>query len=280
MNADRELVIAEAMQQALTQLKGHTWNDVESVSSVPDFPLETLFLKASQDLDHVTILNSMLTTAKPIKVEKSDPKKCEDSVEFRRISSFFQSNTDRFLRSITTHTHDIYSLVEELRLLNPFVELDDTGFLPHISITISNIFTVKLIFSIEKQLSFVVVHSISEKNRSPFEQSDFRIFRTLAVYFSRVIPDFTLKYGKRGIVEFSIWLKSYDNLIQTSCSKCGGFIERDLTGDLLPPIIRTVSNCSAYHIRCAPFEIELPDFGYVTLMSEEQMQEKLAKASK
>ena len=48
------------------------------------------------------------------------------------------------------------------------------------------------------------------------------------------------------------------------------------TGDLLPPIIRTVGTCYPYHIQCAPFEIELPDFGFVTLMSEDQMQEKSA----
>jgi hypothetical protein len=51
-------------------------------------------------------------------------------------------------------------------------------------------------------------------------------------------------------------------------------MERDLSGDLLPLIIRNVATCLPYHIRCAPFEIELRDFGYVTVMSETQMQEE------
>ena len=129
-------------------------------------------------------------------------------------------------------------------------------------------------------LSFVVVHGDKEADKSPFEQSDARVFRTLAVYFSRTLPDFILKYGQRGLIEFAIWLRSYENLWKAPCTKCEKLMAKDLTGDLLPPIIRTVNACYPFHVRCAPFEIELPDFGYVTLMSEEQMQEKVSHSGK
>ena len=280
MNADREVVIAEAMQQSLTQLKGHAWNEIESLSTNGNINTDKLFEKALQDLEHVSILNSMLQSTKPIQNDKSDTKKCEDSVEYRRISTFFQNNSDRFLRRNPTYKFDLDDyLIKIQEITNNKCELKKE-FINYLILPISNYFFVKIIFSLDDQLLFVVVHGISENEKSPFEQSEFRIFRTLAVYFSRVLPDFLLKYHSRGLIEFIIWLKSYENLYHSPCSKCELFIDRDLTGDLLPPIIRTVSNCTSYHIKCAPFEIELPDFGYVTLMSEEQMQERVSHINK
>jgi hypothetical protein len=74
-------------------------------------------------------------------------------------------------------------------------------------------------------------------------------------------------------MEFTIWLSCYQNLFITPCYKCENLMERNLTGDLLPPIIRNVGTCYAFHIKCALLEIELPDLTHVTLMSEDEMQD-------
>ena len=281
MNADREVILEETLQLTLTQLKNHTWTDIEALSQNGSIPPEQVFEKAGQDLQHVKLINSMLATAtKELSTERSVPHKCEDSVEFSRIAAYFQSNSERFLQESPTYVYDFETLVPELtRAIGKNVQFAD-GFLPVITIPVGDFFVVKIVFSIEHSPAFVVVHGASEAERSPFEQSDFRVFRTLAVYFSRTLPDFILKYRQRGLIEFTIWLRSYENLFTAPCAKCESIIARDLTGDLLPPIIRTVNSCYPYHVRCAPFEIELPDFGYVTLMSEEQMQEKVAHSGK
>ena len=281
MNADREVLLEETLQQTLTQIKNHTWTDIETLASSGSLEPEKVFEKAEQDLHHAKLINSMLSaTTKELTAERPTPHKCEDSVEFRRLSNFFQSNADRFLRESRTYKYNFDELIPELsRAIGKDVSIED-GFLPVITLPVCDFFVVKIVFSIEHTPAFVVVHSASELDRSPFEQSDFRVYRTLAVYFSRTLPDFVMKYCERGLIEFAIWLKSYENLFTVPCSKCDKFIARDLTGDLLPPIIRTVNSCYPYHIRCAPFEIELPDFGYVTLMSEEQMQEKVSHSGK
>lgn len=276
MNADREVILEETIQNCLTQMKSHAWSDIEQLSTGS---LHADFKKAQQDLNHAELLNNMLSSTRKLSQTNSTQKKCEDAVAFRHISSFFQSNTERFLRTNPRYTYDFNEIKNEIAsIVGEDFEyyLNNEEFLPFICLKVSDYFVVKIIFSIDNQLAFVVVHSSSEIDRSPFEQSDFRVFRTLAVYFSRALPDFILKYHKRGLFEFIIWLKCYKNLFTTPCSnpKCERIIERDLTGDLLPPIIRTVTTCYAYHMKCAPFEIELPDFGYVTLMSEDQMQEK------
>ena len=284
MNADREVVLEETLQQCLTQVKNHAWSEIEKLSQItPGWKLENnpLFVKAQRDLEHVMLLNTMLSSTRKLEQTQSTQKKCEDAVAFRHIATFFQSNTERFLRTNPCYRYDFKRIIPEIRNIvgmgpddEELVSFNDEEFLPYICLKVSGYFVVKIIFSLDNQLSFVVVHSAKEIKRSPFEQSDFRVFRTLAVYFSRVIPDFMLKYHERGLIEFIIWLKCYNNLFTTPCSKCEKIIERDLTGDLLPPIIRTVSTCYPFHMKCAPFEIELPDFGYVTLMSEDQMQEK------
>lgn len=277
MNADREVILEETLQNCLTQFKNHAWTKIEQLAQgimQPDFT------KAQQDLNHAELLNNMLSSTHELDQVVSTQKKCEDSAIFRHIATYFQSNTERFLRTNPHYTYDFDEIKEEIASIvgESNVLFNDKEFLPYICLKVSDYFVVKIIFSLDNQLAFVVVHSSSEIDRSPFEQSDFRVFRTLAVYFSRALPDFILKYHKRGLIEFIIWLKCYNNLFTTPCSnpKCERIIERDLTGDLLPPIIRTVTTCYAYHMKCAPFEIELPDFGYVTLMSEDQMQEKAA----
>lgn len=280
MNADREVLLEETLQKTLTQLKNHIWSDIDALATTGTLPPDQIFKQAAHDLDHIKLINSMLLTTKDINIEKNDIKKCEDSVEFRRISDFFQTNAERFLKESPVYKYNFNELIPELNsVLDESVSFTD-GFLPFISIPVADIFTVKIIFSLENQPAFVVVHGATEYEKSQFEQSDFRVFRTLSVYFSRALPDFILKYKSKAIVEFAIWLKSYKNLFSAPCNKCEQFISRDLTGDLLPPIIRTITSCLPYHIRCAPFEIELPDFGYVTLMSEEQMQEKLSHPGK
>ncbi|KAK8891291.1 Mediator of RNA polymerase II transcription subunit 27 [Tritrichomonas musculus] len=273
MNADREVVLEETLQECITQMKKDCWTEIEQLSTGA---LHSDFKKAQQDLNHAELLNNMLSTRHKLNPTTPNQKKCEDAVAFRHICSFFQSNTERFLRTNPCYTYDFDEINNEIaNIVGPSnMIFNNEDFLPYICLKVSDYFVVKIIFSIDNQLAFVVVHSSSEVNRSPFEQSDFRVFRTLAVYFSRALPDFILKYHKRGLIEFIIWLKCYNDLFTTSCTKCDQIIERDLTGDLLPPIIRTVNTCYAYHMKCAPFEIELPDFGYVTLMSEDQMQEK------
>jgi hypothetical protein len=276
MNADREIVLEEALQQTLTQLKARAWSDIEALSASPDKPLpdlSTLFDKPAQDLQHASMLNSMLSSTKRVDTELSDARKCEDTTAYRQIAQFFEAHADRFLRANPVYRYEFGTLVPELEhILHqqiPFVD----DFLPYFTIRVSAHFFVKIVFSLDHQPTFVVVHAASEAKRSPFEQSDYRVFRTLAVYFSRVLPDFMLKYKHRGIVDFVTWLQCYGDLFTTPCYKCERFMERDLTGDILPPIIRNVASCYAFHIKCAPLEIELPDFGYVTLLSEEQMHE-------
>lgn len=279
MNADREVVLEDTLQQNITQMKNDAWADIEGLSTQTAAKLarrDKLFETAKQDLEYAAQLNAMLRTTRQFEVDHSDPKKCEDAVAFRSIAADFKANAERFLKTTPYYQYDFPPLVRDLNeITGQDIQFVD-DFLPHITIEVSDIFVVKIIFSIEKRPSFIVVHGSSEINRSPFEQSDFRVFRTLAVYFSRALPDFMLKYKERGLIEFVIWLKCYENLYTTPCCKCEQIIERDLTGDLLPPIIRSASTCFQYHIKCAPFEIELPDFGYVTLMSEDQMQEKAA----
>ena len=283
MNADREVVIQETLQQSLSQLKSHVWQDIESLTGSQTTPssfanIKAIFSKARQDLEHTALLNGMLATTKPLPPgdDSATPEKCENAVAFRHIASFFHKNTERLLRQNPVYRYDYNELQAELRAVAPGPIQFHLGFLTHFTLKVSDYFVVKLIFSVDHRPAFVLVHAASEVDRSPFEQSDFRVFRTLAVYFSRVLPDFMMKYKHRGIVEFVIWLSCYENLFTTPCAHCGKLIDKDLTGDLLPPIIRTVGTCYPYHIQCAPFEIELPDFGFVTLMSEDQMQEKSA----
>jgi hypothetical protein len=281
MNADRAVVLEESLQQTLTQLKARAWSDIEALSGPVDKPLpplDAIFDKARQELQHASLLNMMLGSTKRIDIESSDPRKCEDAVAFRHIAQLFQSNTDRFLRTNPAYCYDFDALLPELQA----VSRQDIGFvddfLPHVIIKVSEYFFVKIVFSLDHKPTFVVVHAAHEVDRSPFDQSDYRVFRTLAVYFSRVLPDFVLKYRHRGLVEFVIWMGCYRDLFVTPCYKCEHLMERDLTGDLLPPIIRNVGTCYAFHIKCAPLEIELPDFGYVTLLSEDLMQEDGAPA--
>jgi hypothetical protein len=283
MNADREIVLEEALQQSLTQLKARAWSDIEALSAPPDKPLpdvNTIFDKPAQDLQHANLLNSMLDSTKRFELEQSDPRKCEDATAFRQIVQFFECHVDRFLRTNPVYCYNFSELIPELELISrqKIVFVDE--FLPYFTVPVSSHFFVKLVFSLDHQPTFVVVHGASEGERSPFEQSDFRVFRTLAVYFSRVLPDFLLKYRHRGIVDFVTWLQCYADLFTTPCYKCEKFMERDLTGDILPPIIRNVGSCYAFHIKCAPLEIELPDFGYVTLLSEEQMHEEAQLGSR
>ena len=278
MNVDREIVLEDTLQHSLTQMKNHTWAEIEALSNLKeDEPLsltpESYFTQASQDLAHINLLNSMLEFTQNIDVETIDPKKCEDAAAFRNISSYFQTNANKFLRKNPVYQYDFDELLPEISQVfsHPCELMDD--FLPVIIIPVSDYFVVKMIFSLDHKPVFIVVHSGTEKDLSPFEQSEFRIFRILTVYFSRALPDFMLNYKKRGIIEFIIWLRCYGDLYTTPCLKCKTIIDRDLTGDLLPPIVRTVQSCEPYHIKCAPFEIELPDFGYVTLISEDQMED-------
>jgi hypothetical protein len=283
MNADREVVLEEALQQTLTQLKARTWSEIEALSASADKPfpdLNTLFDKAGQDLQHASLLNAMLSSTKRLDPDQLDPHRCEDATAFRQIAQFFESHAERFLRASPVYRYDFSALIPELeRITRREIAFAD-DFVPYFTLRVCAHFVVKLVFSLDRQPAFVVVHAASEAARSPFEQSDFRIFRTLAVYFSRVLPDFLLKYRQRGIVDFVTWLQCYDNLFTTPCYKCEQFMERDLTGDILPPIIRNVASCYAFHIKCAPLEIELPDFGYVTLLSEDQMHEEAKVAAR
>ena len=285
MNADREVVIEETLQQSLNNFKSHVWQDIEALTGTQGRPasfdnLSTkLFPKARQDLEHTTLLTRMLLSAnRTLPNCEEDPVKCENAVAFRHIAGFFHRNAERIIMKGTPYRYErLKDLVQTLQTVaHAKVDRFSDDFLPYISLKVSDFFVVKLIFSIDHRPAFVVVHGSSEADRSPFEQSDFRVFRTLAVYFSRALPDFLAKYKQRGLIEFVIWLMCYENLFTTPCASCGKLIEKDLTGDLLPPIIRTVDTCYPYHIKCAPFEIELPDFGFVTLMSEDQMQEKSA----
>lgn len=280
MNADRESVLLESMRETLMELKDNVWKDIDSMSGAPSKTLEQKVLsRAEQDLNHVEKLNNMLDTTKELSCSTADTKQCDDAVTFRKIASFFHNNTERFLRQNPVYTYDFDKLVEEIeKITGQQVEIEG-DFLPYFSLKVADYF-VKFIFSVDYRPSFIVVHGNSEQNRSPFEQSDSRVFRTLAVYFSRVLPDFMLKYKHRGLIEFIIWLSCYHDLFTTPCAKCGKLIHRDLTGDLLPPIKRTVKTCRAYHIECAPFETEMPDFGYVTLMSEDQVQENRPNVQK
>jgi hypothetical protein len=285
MNGDREFVLVESLEQSLTQLKTHTWTVVEALSqqspTAQSLTLDQKFEPAQSDLSHTFLLRSLLTSTAELPTPvKFDAKKAEDAVAFRHLSQFFQTNTDRFLREARVYRFDFAELSEQLSKVRDLTTQFSDDLLPICTLQISEYFIVKIVFSLDHQPTFVVVHGASEKDRSPFEQSDFRVFRTLTVYFSRVLPDFTMRYGKQGLVEFSIWLKCYNLLFTTPCAKCRLLMERDLTGDLLPPIVRNVATCLAYHIRCAPFEIEMPDFGYVTLMSESQLQEEASHLSK
>jgi hypothetical protein len=285
MSADREVVLEESLQQSLTQLKTHTWTVVEALSQQsPAAQTQTVdqqFDAAALDLDHTLLLQSMLTsTADLTQPTNNDPKKAEDVVAFRHLSQFFQTNADRFLRRSPVYHCDFQELSEHLAKVRDLTAHFYDDFVPFCVLQVSDYFVVKLVFSLDRRPTFVTVHSAFEIDRSPFEQSDFRVFRTLAVYFSRVLPDFTLRYGAQGLLEFIIWLKCYNSLLTMPCAKCRQLMERDLTGDLLPPIVRNVATCLAYHIKCAPFEIELPDFGYVTLMSEAQLQEEASHLTK
>lgn len=281
MNSEREILLEETLQQTLTSFKQNVWENIESIASSGKLPEKGLFKKCFKDLEHIKLINSMFKNLEVIKRENIETKKCEDAVEFKRISLFFQNNAERFLRESLTYSYDFNTLIPEFKSLLDEeidflkIELGNGNSLSYISIPVHGFFVVKIIFSIENQPAFVVVHGSDESSKSPFEQSSFRIYRTLTVYFSRTLPDFLMKYKHRGLIEFALWLKSYKGLFTEPCIKCEKLNERDLTGDILPPIIRTVSTCHPYHIKCAPFEIELPDFGYVTLMSEEQVQEKI-----
>jgi hypothetical protein len=212
----------------------------------------------------------MLASTKPLEVEYSDPKKREDAVAFRHISQYFQRNAERLLRTNPIYDYDFSELIPALRTVTKQQISFVDGFLPYFSIQVSDFFIVRILFSLDRRPAFVLVQGTNEASKGPWEQSDFRVFRTLGVYFSRVLPDFMLKYQRRGMIEFVIWLQCYENLFTRPCCKCEQFIDRDLTGDLLPPLIRAVGSCYPYHIRCAPFEIGLPDFGYVTLVSDDQ----------
>ena len=282
MNADRETELLDTIQQDIKQLKEHAWNNIQQLGNTNQNlqigPLSD-FSKAKQDLEHAKLINSMLVTREELPLEKSDSKSCEDANAFRLISQFFQNNAERFQRENPKYIYDFHNLIPSIQTIvgEQNLNFDESTFLPCISIIVANYFVVRFIFSIDHQLAFVVVHGISEINKGPFEQSDFRVFRSLAVYFSSALPDFILKYHERGIIEFIIWLQCYNDLFTTPCHECGTIIKHDLTGDLLPPIIKTISSCYGYHMACAPHEIEVPDYGYITVMSEDQMQEKNAK---
>ncbi|KAH0787995.1 mediator of RNA polymerase II transcription subunit 27 [Histomonas meleagridis] len=278
------MVLEDTLQHTLMEMKSHTWAAIEELSSInPNgkfIPEEhqTIFQKAEYDFQHTKMLNSMLSSSKPVEVDSINHQKCEDAAAFRHIQSFFQTNTDRLLKATRIYTFDFNELIPQIsNLVSQEIILYDEIF-PHFSIRVSPFFVVWFIFSIDHQLLFLSVHGTSE-NKFPTEQSEFRVYRALTVYFSRALPDFMQKYHQSGLLEFIVWLMSYENFYSTRCQKCEKIFERDLTGDLLPPIVRTVAECHAYHIKCSPFEIELPDFGYVTLMSEDQMQDKIAHAT-
>lgn len=282
MNAEREMILEDTMQQTLMQMKNNSWSVIEVLSSIstnenykPEEHLD-IFKKPNRDYEHTKILNDMLAYSNSIELNNISIDKCENALAFQYISKYFQSNTDKILMRNKIILFDLSKLMSEISPLicNGTLMLVDDKIFKYIRFEVENCFYVKLMFGFNSQLTLVSAHASSERDKMPFEKSNFRIFNTLTMYFSRVLLDFLNKYNERGIYEFIIWLKSYRNLYSTQCTKCEKIVDRDITGDVLPPIIRTISNCHAYHIKCAPFEIELPDFGYITLVSDEQLRGK------
>ena len=162
--------------------------------------------------------------------------------------------------SIPFYQYNPKELAAEIsQILSQQIELVE-DLLPFFKIYVSDIFTVSFIFGIDRQIAFIVVHGSNEKNKTVFEQSEYRVFRTLSTYFSRALPYFMMGHHERGIFEFAKWLKSYETLFNTPCSKCGKYIEKDQGSEMLPPIIKSVKTNQFFHIKCSPQEIELPDF--------------------
>jgi hypothetical protein len=212
----------------------------------------------------------MLASTKPLNVEQSDPTKREDAMAFRQVAEYFQTSALRLLRKTVVYEYDFRELIGTLEEVSPLPIVFVDSLLPYFTVQVGDYFVVHVTFSLDRRPTFVVVQAASEKDKGVWEQSAYRVYRTLGIYFSRVLPDFMMKYHARGIIEFVIWLQCYEGLFTRPCCKCEQLIERDLTGDMLPPLIRAVGSCYPYHIKCAPFEIELPDFGYVTLVSDDQ----------
>ena len=96
-------------------MKNHIWTDIEALSTNGSIAPEQVFEKARHDLEHAELIKSMLSTStREITCEGTTAKKCEDSVEFRRVSSFFQNNAERFLRESPVYKYNFEELIPEL----------------------------------------------------------------------------------------------------------------------------------------------------------------------
>jgi hypothetical protein len=260
MNVAREMVLESSLQQTLTEFASLA-SEVQRAAALPGGPLpHGALARAAHAVGHAGLLSAMLSSARPIVSDVPDPQRRADALAFCSIADFFAATAGRFRDADPVCRCDFAALVPELeRVLGRAIAFAD-DFVPSLSVRVCPHFFVKIVFTFDREPAFVVAHAAAEAERSPFEQSAFRVFRTLSVYVARVLPDFTAKYGQRGVVDFVTWLQCYDGLFSTPCAKCGQFMKVDATGDILPPIVRSVASCGAFHIRCAPREIELPEF--------------------
>lgn len=134
--------------------------------------------------------------------------------------------------------------------------------LPTLVINVLNQFFVKIVFSFDYQIDFIVAHGENEEKLDPLEQSCLFTMKAISIYLGKIFSYFNILYKENGLINFINFLKTYDRYAITPCKKCGKIIIKDDFNAIVPPIIRDPINGDAYHVKCASIIEGIGDLGF------------------
>lgn len=178
------------------------------------------------------------------------------------IALYFNASSHDVIVEHPHFTYDIPQLMEEFSKYCECRPVFRNVVLPTIAIPIGNAFILKIVFSAENDVIYILAHSNSEMERSELLQSDTQFGKALSVYLGKVYDYFQELYDDKGIIMFIKWVHSYSDIHTRTCKVCGELLKIDTFGALVPPIIRDPKNCEAYHYCCAPKFEGLENIGF------------------
>ena len=194
------------------------------------------------------------------------------------IETFLSAETDQQTRSfLLENNHYRYNVEEAAKTIEEIVEkevLITDEYMTTLNINVNDNVLVKLVFSPDNEVIFVVAHGLSEINKIPIEPSDLPAEKALTVYLGKAFDYFQNLFGENGLFEFAKFLKNYSNFHTTQCHACGKVFIQDSFGVVAPPILRDPKTGLPYHVKCRENGFDgLENLGFIK--TEKPAKEKL-----
>ncbi|EAY19025.1 hypothetical protein TVAG_247040 [Trichomonas vaginalis G3] len=190
------------------------------------------------------------------------------SAELKEIGHYFNLGSHDLILKHSHYTYNIDTLMNNLSRLCENAPIFRNDILPTIAIQICDALILKIVFSAENDVIYILAHAVTELERSELLQSEHQFAKALSVYFGKVFDWFQDQYDEKGIYKFVQWAHYYKDLHTKSCKKCGELMIVDSFGAFVPPVIRDPTNGEAYHVCCAPVFEGLEHLGFAVKKTE------------